>query len=248
MKKFILQKIIDNYIITRKFVYYKFPILIILITIFLFFVITSFSPEVVFFDIDPSASGFKHFTDTYNFVLKFMLYSITTWGILVALLKYKQSDIQFNKQFDLNQKIFETTNRPYLAIDKLEYKYDKDNTLILDITLHNFGTLPAKISRLYWEMIVHTERKMFIAKDLKYETIYPKKSKEINSPSSKWADISMDDILIKEAKLPAVLILDIEYLGLGKIIYRTKEKYFCECKKDYFELIETDYELTGHYF
>ena len=132
-------------------------------------------------------------------------------GLYIAFIKYMQSD----KQVNLTREIFESTNRPYLAIDKLKYKYDEAHTLILDIDLYNFGNLPAKIYRLYWELIIHTQRKMFVPKHLQYETIYPKKSKKINSPSGNFAEIAMDNILSKETNLPVLLILDVEYLFKG---------------------------------
>lgn len=191
-----------------------------------------------------SYTGFNDFQEIFSFPLRAILLGTTFIGLHIAVLKYRQSE----SQLKLNREMYESTNRPYIAIDKLKYNAENSkNTIEINLTLYNFGNLPAKMHRLYWELIVNTQRKILIAKDLKYVTIYPKKSREINSPSGKWGNISMKDILSKESQYLAILIIDIEYSGLHKMLYRTKEQYFCECKKDYFELIETNYELAGHY-
>jgi len=195
---------------------------------------------------DPSYDGWNYFIELFNVPIGLLWKSLVAYGIFVATLKFFQSDRLFNKQMDYNQQIFEYTNRPYLSIDKLEYKCS-DNTLKLNFELYNFGKFPIKLYRVYWELTKNTKRIDFQAKDLNYQTVYSEKAIPIESDPSKKPDIYTDDIFSINKSHTLILNMKILYIGIGKKIYTTTEKYIMEPRKTSFEPIDINYDFETEY-
>jgi hypothetical protein len=88
-------------------IYIFFPLMSIIFFIALCIIIVLNTPSI---RIDLSADGFVNFEKWFSLPLTILAFSVPIWGILVAILKYKQTERHFNKHYELQAKDIKVNN------------------------------------------------------------------------------------------------------------------------------------------
>jgi len=89
--------------ILTKIKLYIFPIVIFVISLIIFFTIKA-NEQNIRLDTHPNSDSFELFIDTFYFPINLFWKSMVLYGIIIAILKFRQSDIQFRKQYKLNRR------------------------------------------------------------------------------------------------------------------------------------------------
>ncbi len=84
-----------------KFISHIFPIFLIIVCLAICIIIYK---DTLGLYLSLTKNGIETFVNIFQIPLKFLFYSITSWGIFLALAKFIQSEYYFNSQFMLNQK------------------------------------------------------------------------------------------------------------------------------------------------
>lgn len=118
---------------------------------------------------------------------------------------------------DITEKMFEASNRPYIGIDRID-AVDKDYPKKIDLTVKNFGTVPAKD---VWEETTARTHNEVVHHHKSDPTILCQGGafvSGINISEELYSAILLDS-------LPLVITIDIHYKALGDIEYQATYTY-----------------------
>jgi hypothetical protein len=235
----VLLKILDNTVYNVKFVFAIYPIFILLLPLVLIFtLITISSSEIQFLNFDFSYSGFAFFSCAYSFALKYLLYSITTWGILVALLKFKQSESQFNEQIQLTRKSIDLSYQPFISIEFTNVSLDILNNISkLIIQCKNSGKYPGTITSFI--VTINKNGNVFGPFEIEYLlSVFPDDLK-VSNPV--LPNLITKDFFVNVTN--AEITIKVYYYGFNNIKHELTYKYLYDAVKTRSKLIECDWNI-----